>query len=117
MRMPKYALYFLVIAMLGVLALGCGNGGGAPTGEVYQGQAEGYNGTITVQVTMDEGTITDIAVTDHSETPGIGDVAFDELIPKIIDNQGTAGVDIRTGATVTCEALFEAVDDALSKAQ
>ncbi len=112
--MKKISIYFLALVMIGVLAMGCN---GAPAGDVYEGSAEGYGGEVSVQVTMDDGEIVDISVVSHSETDGFGDVAFEELIPQIIDNQGTDGVDIHSGATESSEALFEAVDEAMAQAE
>ena len=114
MNLQKIGIYFLALVMIGVLAIGCN---GAPAGDVYEGTAEGYGGPVTVEVTVDEGDIVDIEVVSHDETDGFGDVAFEELIPEIIDNQGTDGVDIHSGATESSEALLEAVDEAMAQAE
>ncbi len=119
MKFQKMGIYFLVLALIGVLALGCGNGNGAaPAGDVYTGEAQGFGGEIKVEVTMDEGEIVDINIVDESETAGIGDAdAMAGLLDEIISAGGTDGVDVKTGATVTSEAVFAAVDDAMSKAE
>ncbi|MDO9574191.1 MAG: FMN-binding protein [Candidatus Contubernalis sp.] len=117
MKFQKMGIYFLVLALIGVLALGCGNGA-APAGDVYTGEAQGFGGTIKVDVTVDEGEIVDINIVDESETAGIGAAdAMAGLLDEIISAGGTDGVDVKTGATVTSEAIFAAVDDAMAKAE
>ncbi len=118
MKLQKVGIYFLVLALVGILALGCGNGA-APAGEKYTGEAEGYGGTIKVDVYVgDDGAITDIDIVEESETPNIGCAdSMAGLLDDIIAAGGTAGVDVKSGATVTSDAIFDAVDDALSKAE
>lgn len=117
MKLQKFGIYFLVLALVGVLALGCGNGA-APEGEKYAGEAQGFGGAVKVDVYVDDdGAITDIKVVENSETAGIGDTALEELIPQIVEAGGTEGVDVKTGATVSSGALFDAVNDALSKVE
>ncbi|UNC90900.1 FMN-binding protein [Candidatus Contubernalis alkaliaceticus] len=118
MKLHKIGIYFLVIALIGVLALGCGDDAATADGDVYTGEAQGFGGTIKVEVTMDEGEIVDIKIVEESETANIGDAdSMAGLLDDIIAAGGTGGVDIKSGATVTSEAIFAAVDDALSKAE
>ena len=79
----------------------------------------GYNGPITVLVTVDEnGAIVDIEVTDHVESDGFYQRAFDNIIPQIINTGSTdVNVDAASGATYTAEALLDAVRNALNEAQ
>lgn len=116
MKLHKVAIYILVLVLACVLTLGCG-GGATPDGDVYEGTADGFGGPIKVKVIMDEGEIVDIEVVDHSETAGIGDAAIEELVPQIIEAQGTAGIDTVTNATMSSNGLIGAVDDALSKVE
>ncbi len=82
-------------------------------GGTYEGIGEGRNGDIVVEVTLDDqGTITDIEVTDHEETDGVGTLAFDELIPLMVENDSIA-VDAISSATLSSEGLLEAVENAL----
>ena len=69
---------------------------------------EGNNGDIRLSVTFSDSCITDIQVLEQHETPHIGDIVFDELIPQIIKANGT-GIDAMTGATVTSRALMKGV--------
>jgi len=80
----------------------------------YLGEADGFGGKVKVKVTMDGDKIANIEVLSHSETAGISDKAFNEVIPAIV-NGNTTEVDIASGATFTSNALINAVNDALSK--
>ncbi len=79
---------------------------------VYRGSAEGYQSEIVVDVTVSDGGIKAIEVVDHGETQGIGDAAFDEMIPSIIEAQ-SLHVDIVSGATASSRVLLSAVQVAL----
>lgn len=81
----------------------------------YTGTAEGYNGPVSLSVTFDETSITDIQVGDHLETEHVGTPAFDIVIPDILEANGT-GVDSVSGATFTSAAIKSAVEDAASQA-
>lgn len=76
------------------------------------GEAEGYGGTLKVTVTMNGTDITDIKVTEHNETQGVGTRAI-EALPKAIAEANSIQVDSVSGATVTSEAIKEAVSQAI----
>ena len=78
----------------------------------YTAEAKGMNGTVKVEVTVDESAITDIKVVEHEETPGISDPAIERIPAAILENQSIA-VDAVSGATVTSNAIIAAVKDAL----
>ena len=82
----------------------------------YEVTTQGQNGDIRLSVTFSDSCITDVQVLEQHETPHIGDIVFDELIPQIVKANGT-GVDAMTGATVTSRALMKGVTEAASKAQ
>lgn len=80
----------------------------------YNASAEGYNGPITVAVTISEGEISKIVVTDSTDDePYLTDSKT--ILKNVIDSQ-TANVDVVTGATVTCDGIIKAVKKALAKA-
>ena len=81
----------------------------------YTGTAAGNNGPISVSVTVTDGKIADVQVTDNVETQGIGDVAV-EQIPQAMVTNNTLNVDNVTGATVTSAAIKAACRDALKDA-
>lgn len=82
----------------------------------YIGRGEGHTTTIEVEVTIENGEISDIVVLDHNETEGIADGAFEEVPPAIIESNST-DVDTVSGATLASRGIIEAVDDALEQAQ
>lgn len=81
----------------------------------YEVTTQGQNGDIRLSVTFSDSCITDIKVLDQHETPHIGDIVYDELIPQIIKANGT-GVDALTSATVTSRALIKGVTEAANMA-
>jgi fumarate reductase flavoprotein subunit len=119
----KNLLFFSVISAVFLLTAACSGGkSGTSAGSVvytpgtYQGSGEGYEGTITVAVTVDEKKILRIEVLEHTETPGYSTAAFDGLIETIID-ANSAEVDALSGASETSEGFLAATAEALEKAR
>ena len=83
----------------------------------YEGTGKGIGGNVPVTVTVSGGKISDVTVGDNSETQGIGSKAIEQLPAKIVEANGTDGVDAVSGASVTSKAIFTAVDEALASAQ
>ena len=84
----------------------------------YEGTAEGHNGPLTVEVLVEEGEIADVEIREHNETEGLADPAIEEVSMAIVEkNRPDVNVDIVSGATVTSEAIIEAVTQALEDAQ
>lgn len=83
---------------------------------VYEGEAEGYNGPLKLEVEFDSEKIADIKVKESTETDKVGTPAFDIVIEDIINANGS-GVDIVSGATVTSNSIKQAVNDAAEKAE
>ena len=57
-----------------------------------------------------------VNVLEHNETEGIGSLALESLPGAVVENNGTEGVDAVSGATMTSEAFFSAVNAALEQA-
>ena len=101
---------------------GTGSGDAAASGEgvykdgTYTGEAQGFGGTIQVQVTLSGDEIRDIQVTS---APG-EDAAYlsqgEGVISSIISSQST-DVDTVSGATFSSTGIINAVVDALGKAE
>ena len=87
----------------------------AYTPGTYTATANGNNGKVEVAVTFDAEKITAVEVTKHEETPGLGDKAFEKIIPEILAEQSTK-VDGFTGATMSSNAIKEAVDACIAQA-
>lgn len=84
---------------------------------VYKGKAEGYNGDINVEVTLDEeGKIILIKVDEnHEETKDIAAIPI-EKIPQAIISSQSLDVDSISGATLTGDGIIVAVANALKSA-
>lgn len=100
-------------------AAGAGAWDGRFTPGTYTAEAAGRNGPVTVEVTFDETSITDIAVTAHAETLGLGygvsTAPIDALPAQIVAAQSLA-VDSVASATLTSAAVKQAVADAVRQA-
>lgn len=81
----------------------------------YSGQAQGFGGLVVVDLTIADGKITDLEVQEHGETPFIADPAIETILENILLTQ-SSDVDIVAGATITSEAVMNAVKQALQKA-
>ncbi len=83
---------------------------------VLTGIAAGFGGDVTATVAIDEnGVITDVTVDAPNETEGIGSAAAPKVAQAIVDAQ-SVNVDTVSGATLTSNAVIEAVTNALTEA-
>lgn len=80
---------------------------------VATGEAEGYGGTITAEVTLDGDKIVELKITGGNETPEIGGAALESLQAAIIEKGSIEGVDAVAGATWTSKGVFNAIGSAL----
>ena len=110
-------LMLLTVMVLGPLTACGGTDAGEAGGEteVVTGTGEGYNGPITVEVTVENDTITAVEVVESSETEGIATPAFEEISETVVKNQSTEGIDMVSGATGSSTGILEAIEDALSQ--
>ncbi len=104
--MKRFLSLFLCLSMAAAMTA-CSASADQRTGE-----AQGYGGTLRVTVTLNGSDITNVAVTQHSETEGVGTRAI-EALPKAIADVDSVEVDIVSGATVTSNAIKEAVRNAM----
>ena len=113
--MKKLSL-LLVIALMLFSFVGCSGDKPAAGGEAktVEATAEGFGGEVKVTVTVNGSDITDVKVVGDKETPGIGTLAIEQLPAKIVEAD-SADVDAIAGATVTSNAIKEAVKSALGK--
>ncbi len=98
-------------------ALGNTDAGNSDAGNddsALTGTAKGFGGDVTVTLTMDGDKITDVKIVGDSETPGVGTPAIEQLPAKIIE-ANSADVEVISGATITSNAIIEAVNNALAK--
>ena len=85
------------------------------TDGVYTETAEGRNGDFEVTVTIEDGSIASVEIGDNDETESKGGVAIAELPEEIVEAQ-SYDVDAVSGATVTSEAIEDAVARCLEAA-
>ena len=81
----------------------------------YRGEGDGYGGTIEVDVTVDEYSITSIDVVSEQEDHDVAGGALEEIPDAIMETQ-SADVDAVAGATRTSDAIVSAVMNALGLA-
>ncbi|MBO7687640.1 MAG: FAD-dependent oxidoreductase, partial [Kiritimatiellae bacterium] len=85
------------------------------TAGTYEATADGYNGPSTFAVTFSDSAVTAVEAVKSTETGHVGDIAFDIMIPQIIEANGS-GIDMVSGATFSSRALLNAVNDAAEQA-
>lgn len=81
----------------------------------YEAVQYGNNDYLHVQVTFDESHIVSVEVPQHSETQFMGAEAIKRISKDIVDYQ-TLNVDSISGATITSNALKQAVTDCMKQA-
>ena len=84
-----------------------------PADGEYTGSANGMGGAVNVTVTVEGGKIAAVTIGEHKETPGISDPAIEKIPAAIVEAQDTE-VEVVAGATLTSNAIKEAVAAALS---
>ena len=112
-RMKK--LFSLVLALAVCLAaVGYAEGATYVPG-TYSASSAGFHSDVTVTITVDETSITDVTLDVSGETEGIGAAAGDALASQILEAQ-SAEIDGVSGATVTSSAAKVALTSCLAEA-
>ena len=78
--------------------------------------ADGFGGTIAVEVTVEGGQITDLAITSADGEDSVYLSNAEAIIPKIIEAQ-SADVDTISGATFSSTGIRNAAQEAIEKAE
>jgi uncharacterized protein with FMN-binding domain len=116
--MKKLQTRFLSALIVLVLLSACGSSNASKWSDgSFEGSAKGLYGDVVMRVVIENGKITGVEVVSHSESAGITDAAFDQIPAAVIEKQGLEGVDTLAGATVSSEAIIEALATALKKAE
>ena len=92
------------------------NGTQTGTGVSYNAATGQYDGSLTVEVTFRGNRITNINVTQFTDSEAFLNMVTRTMVPAIISAQST-DVNVVTGATSTSNGLKEAVADAMTKAR
>lgn len=81
----------------------------------YSGSAQGLNGEVKVDVTLEDGRIVDVVVDDSAETyQNVGVESMQPLVDALIEAGTTEGVDGVAGATFTSNAVLAVANEALA---
>ena len=81
----------------------------------YTAEADGFNGSVKVTVTIKNGKITNIS-NSNTDTKEYFNKAWSRIQPAILKKQAVYGVDTISGATFSSNGILEAVQKALAKA-
>ena len=103
---------FLIIVILIVLIIGNSL---LSTKNVYEKEVDGHNGPIRVEVKIFNDIIEEIKILEHNETIEVVESTLD-LIPKNIISMQSGNIDLITGATITGQAIIDAVSQCAKKA-
>ena len=82
----------------------------------YTGEAQGYGGTVAVELTVENGKITDLTITSAEKEDTAYLDAASAVIDSILEQQST-DVDTVSGATFSSNGILHAAGDALRKAE
>ncbi len=101
------------ISVVSLMSASDTTAGGQYIDGVYTGSAAGYHGTTSVQVTVENGVITDITVLSTGDDTQFFNRAKSSVISRILSSQSVA-VDTVSGATFSSNGIIDAVTNALS---
>ncbi len=111
----KIILFTAALSFAALLLNSCGGDGVEFTPGTYTAQGEGREGVVDFAVTFNKHKITNIEVIKQSETEGIGQKALETMKQRIIGAQ-TLAVDTVSGATISSNAMLDAVASAIEQA-
>ena len=103
------------IKLISLLAAAAVMTGSVAMAETYSATGNGYHGEMTVNVTIEDGKITDVELGDNHETNVVIDRAFPVIRERILE-ANTADVDSVTAANFSSYAIKTAVADAMQQA-
>ena len=114
----------VTVIMAVVLSLYIKNTGTVPAADntasladgTYTASEQGCLSEVAVTVTVTGGKVTNVAIDASGETPELGGAAAETLADELTKAGSTAGVDAVSGATLTSNAVFTAMDSCLAQA-
>lgn len=118
----KKLLSMLMAASM-IFAAGCSNNA-TPTSSAsatssasgtFTGSSVGMQGTVTVSMTVEDGKIANVELTEIHETPAVASVAMERIPAQMVEYQTTT-VDTVTGATLCSNAIMRAAKAAAEEA-
>ena len=114
--MKKLLAMLLSVCMLLSMVTFAAVAEGKYTPGEYEGTAQGFGGTVTVKVTVDENAVTAVTVTGENETPALGGAAIEGYNTSLVGVTDADAVEVTSGATVTSTAVKDALAQALAAA-
>ncbi|BBF42814.1 fumarate reductase flavoprotein subunit [Lachnospiraceae bacterium KM106-2] len=116
----KKIMTFLLVAAMAMSLIACGkkennDASGKFKAGTYEGTAKGFGGEIKATVKLSADKIDEITVVGDKETEGVGSVAVKNLPTEMVSKQAVE-IDGVSGATVSSNAIKEAVTAALKEA-
>ena len=112
--MKKFVSLLLVVMM--AIVPFAGNAATFTPSE-YTGTATGFGGDVTVKVTVDENAVTAVEITGEKETPSLGGAAIEKYATSLVGVSDADAVDTVASATITSNAVKEALGKALAQAK
>ena len=110
-------LLAMLICSLPILAMATGiTAEGNYKDGVYVGEAEGYEGPLKVEVTIEGGIIKEIKLLETADTEEVYTKAKESVLPAIIAANTVTGIDTQSGATYSSLGMLTATADALAQA-
>ncbi len=82
----------------------------------YTGSGEGYRGTMTVSVKVEQGVITEVTVESTGDDQTYLERAKTGVFSEILEKQSADEIDTVSGATYSSKGLIEATQNALKEA-
>ena len=113
--MKKILAVLMAAVLLLSLPFGMAGAEAALNDGAYSAEQQGFGGPVKVDITVEGGKITAVAVTGDSETEGIGAAALEPLAEQVKEAQ-SAAIDGVSGATLTSGAVKAAVTEILAEA-
>ena len=105
---------FTALLAASLMLAGCASSAGSTAnafGKTFTGSSTGMQGPVTVTLSVDGGKITNVELTEISETPSIASVAMERIPQQIVEHQTTT-LDTVTGATFASNAIMRAASEA-----
>ena len=114
MKLSKFFSLFLSILFLFV---SCEKEQSSLRDGMFIGKGHGRNGTVEVSITVSGGKIIDAEIIKDIESPNIAEIAKKRIIEKFLRDGSTSMIDAVSGATITSNAILDALDEAIAISQ
>lgn len=109
---------FTALLAASLMLAGCASSAGSTanaSSKTFTGSSTGMQGPVTVTLSVDGGKITNVELTEISETPSVASVARERIPQQIVEHQTTT-LDTVTGATFASNAIMRAASEAAKAA-